>query len=258
MSERRSLAHLARPGCNVLAAGLALLIVMLFALGPWEELRPFLLVLPVVAAGYLIYRRSAIRKLGQLTNAWTDLARQTGLVFTPGTVSRLGIHSPPSLAGEYRGHRVAVSKIVQHQAAGESTIPAVYTRISIQVDNPGNFSFSLDPMLLGLFRRGRASATGDAEFDRRFRVKGHPPEFKRSATGLLVNRRDLLIRRPREVIMLTDSPLAWRSWGRPSIRLQGSDLSCFQSGVPTEVDHQIAVLNLLCDLAGQVEGGPRR
>jgi hypothetical protein len=251
MNERRSLARLARPGCNVLAAGVALLIVILTVLGPWEELRPLLPVLPVVAAGYLLYRRSAFRKLEQLTNAWTDLAHQTGLALIPGSVSRLGIHSPPSLAGEYRGHKVSVSKIVQHQAAGETSIPAVYTRISIQVTNPGDFRLSLDPRLGLVVRR---AVTGDAEFDRRYKVKGHPPEFQRSAIGLLVNRRDLLIRRPRQVILLTDSPLAWRSWSRPSIRLQGSDLSCFQSGVPTEVDHQILVLNLLCDLALLVEG----
>lgn len=53
--------------------------------------------------------------------------------------------------------------------------------------------------------------------------------------------------------MGTAYPLSWTTWSPPSIMLEGSRLVCYQHGVVTDTSFQVALLDLLSDLAGLAE-----
>jgi hypothetical protein len=135
----------------------------------------------------------------------------------------------------------------------EGTIPAVFTRIWLEVKNRGGCQLHVSSKwFLSRIFSSRQVNSGDPDFDLRFSFKGQPAEFLQRAMQLIVHH-PILLDRPDEVIMLTDYPLSWVNWSRPSIHLEGGELVCMQSGVPTQVSGQISMLDLLCDLAELAE-----
>lgn len=195
----------------------------------------------------------SLHKQKRLVEIWSEFAQQTGLKIDRGTIYFLGNSIPPSVSGVYRGRRVSVSKYVQYEASYEGSIPVVFTCTSIDVKNPGAAYLAITPKsLMGRLFKTEGISSGDQQLDKRFKFDGHPADFLRKALRLFVQH-SMSFEHPKGVILRTDSPLTITNWARPSIYLQGLALTCFQSGVLTDVQGQVQILNLLCDLAELVE-----
>lgn len=77
------------------------------------------------------------------------------------------------------------------------------------------------------------------KFDRCFSIDGAPREYLQRAVDLICRSEPGL--------------LAWMIHYRPSIELKGENIYCWQNGEFTDLNSQIALLNLLCDLADLAE-----
>ncbi len=211
----------------------------------------FIVGFAVLAIGFVVWDQGRRREtLGQV---WWQLAAHAGLIFHGLELDLWGSSRSPAVSGAYRGRQVRVSRIVQQIDASEGSVPAVYTRMSLEVNNAAGCRLSLGSasFLERIFGRDR-TRSGDKEFDHRFRVSGDPATFAQKAVEVLASHVDLFAR-PAGVIQRTDCAWSWVSWSPPSIQLKGPELTCTQSGVPTYIPHQVALLNLLCDLAELAE-----
>jgi hypothetical protein len=213
-----------------------------------------------VGVAFLIHREIEQSHYDVLSEAWSALAQQAGLSFIPASKSMFGNYGPASVRGQYRGRNISIKKVFEvlefpFGKYDDDDIYLVFTQISFSVTNPANFSLSVGenvwrpkPVVEGWI------ASGDKEFDRYFALKGWPREFLQKSVNLIMPRKSLLLQRPPRTIQLTTNPLGSTSWRRPSIELKGSELVCRQHGVLTDVHKQIALLNLLCDMAELAEG----
>jgi hypothetical protein len=87
--------------------------------------------------------------------------------------------------------------------------------------------------------RSTEISSGNLGFDRRFSVTGSPHEYLQGAVDLIVQSDPHLF--------------AWILRNFPSVELKGERLVCDQNAELTNVDDQIALLNLLCDMAELAE-----
>lgn len=198
------------------------------------------------------------RRQDKLCRIWSELARDVGLSFNPGSRSFFWNYNPPSLGGKYRGRFISIAKVVE-SCGGEYAVSSVHTKISLLVINPANFLLTVrDKGLLAKVLRRKGVVSGDKHFDRQFTVEGSPREFVQRAVMLIVGQSGLMLNRPQQVIMLTEYPFQWRTWSRPSIEFKGSGLVCYQSGILADVKLQTAFLDLLCDLAELAEAMMRQ
>lgn len=189
--------------------------------------------------------------------AWSELARQTGLTFDPGSKAS-SIFRPgrePQVTGRYRGRFLTLTKDYEYiDTYSGGGVTAVFTRIWVSVANPAGLSLELrDKSILDRVFKKRAVATVEEGLHWPFVATGLPAAFVQRAQALILQRRDILVRRPAGVIKLTDHPFSWTPWRRPSIKMKGPDLVFRMSGVLAVVQTQIALIDLLCDLAELTE-----
>ncbi len=184
----------------------------------------------------------------ELTCTWSALAEATGLDFRGVQSDYWGSSQSPSLSGLYRGRYVEVSRLIEQQDAYDGSIPLGYTCIVVDLDNRAGcrLTFGASSLLDRIFHHGHVSS-GDADFDHRFRVSAEPAGFARRAAEALASHPELFVKH-HGIIQCIEAGLSGVSSRPPSIRLRGSYVSCTQSDVPA-VHHQVALLNLLCDLA---------
>jgi hypothetical protein len=174
--------------------------------------------------------------------AWPELAQRTGLTYTPATKPQKWWDSsvyPPNVHGEYRGRYLSLDSITMDR--GRIDIPVYQnTSISLNVENYAPCSLSIQAKnALDYIRKPIELPSGNLDFDRCFTVTGSPREYVLAAADRIIHSDPRLF--------------AWIMQKFPSIELKGENLVCDQNGELTNVDDQIALLNLLCDLAELAE-----
>jgi hypothetical protein len=196
----------------------------------------------VIGALWLALRRR--RELEKQVKAWPELARRTGLTYSPASGSQQGRSAHlnrPSVRGKYRGHYVSVDLVTRGNP--EEPMWHVYqnTSIGVHVDNRASFWLSIRPKM-GLSKQHTSNdvSSGNRDFDRCVSVEGWPRKYRQMAARLIVHRYPRL--------------MGWLMHNDPCIDLRGALLVCWQNGEVTEVEDQIALLDLLCDLAELAEG----
>jgi len=177
----------------------------------------------------------------QKAKSWPALARAMGLTYEPDDHSLWGDRDP-AIRGEYRGHLMmmgfARTGYAYSISSLEVNVPADIPRLSLVVKNPANIRFTIQPK--GFFVRTsriEAVSSGDEDFNKLFVVKGQPGDYvKRAVQRIVASGFHVLDCLHRNI----------------SIELNGSNLACTQGRV-LAVEDQIALFNLLCDLAKLAE-----
>jgi hypothetical protein len=173
------------------------------------------------------------------TRTWPELARQTGLAYEAGSsLQWYLIHRhPPRLNGLYRGHHVTITRVTHYNYEHGNS---VCTQASLQVRNHGDSSLSFHPRRL--FQHA-CLPIRDVRFERNFTLSGEPPEFAQGAIEL--------------VLKAPPNLHEWllRSKPKPFITLKGPSLTC-SCDAPRDIQTQIALLNLLSDIARFTEEIP--
>lgn len=182
----------------------------------------------------LARRSEAIRQV----DAWSELAQHTGLIYTPAN----NLY-PPSVHGEYRGRSLSINLFIYGDR--DKTFALIYqnTSIALEVENHPGLSLSIQA------RRDRVRksnnmefSSGSQDFDRLFSVTGSPREFIQKAVDLVVQSNPRL--------------LTWIMRSLPSIELKEGKFVYDQNGELSNVDDQIALLDLLCNMAELAEKDP--
>ncbi len=205
----------------------------------------------LIITGAVLIAKINLNRHTKLIEIWSELSRQTGLEFERGHVYWIGSSDPPSVSGLYRHRRVSISKVVINIGDYEGTVPVVFTRITLQVDNSHTRLLDIrsKPFLLSLLRDG---GSGNRYFDKHFKCKRYPDEFIQQIARW-VSQQPALWERPDGVFMLSDHFLSAVNWSPPTIHIEDCLLTYTQSGVISNVPMQVHILNLLCDLAYLVE-----
>lgn len=197
-----------------------------------------LLVLFLIIPPWLALSRR--KELQKQVDAWPKLSQRTGLAYTPATMTQKWWDSsvyPPSVRGEYRGRFLSMAQISSNT---DSSFPYQNATISLNVRNGAHFSLSIQAKkVLAYIHKTVEVRSGDTDFDRRFSAIGSPCEYVLGAADLIIRSDPRL--------------LAWIMRSFPSIELKGENLFCSQNSELTNLDDQIALLNLLCDLAELAE-----
>jgi hypothetical protein len=164
-------------------------------------------------------------------DAWSELARHTGMTYSPGY--------PPSVHGEYRGHNLSIALITYGDLDRESIIYQ-NASISLSVQNSACCSLSIQgKSILDYIGQPSEVSSGNLDFDSRFTARGSPCEYVQEAVELIARREPRLLK--------------WILWHLPSINLKGDTLSLSQNSELTNVDDQLALLDLACDLTELTE-----
>jgi hypothetical protein len=181
------------------------------------------------------------KELQKQVETWPELAQRTGVAFNPNVFnSPFREYYRPGLRGEYRGHSLAVDLFIYGDADRMDAFIYQNTSISLDVENRGLFSFSIHAErvrddtheMLGI-------SSENPDFDRHYSITGSPREYVQGAVDLIGGSEPQL--------------LTWILRNSPFIELKGDHLVCDQNGELTNVDNQLALLNLLCDLAELAE-----
>ncbi len=168
------------------------------------------------------------RKPGQ---GWRELAARTTLTYHPRNFPR-GIMTD-SLRGIYAGRPL----MLQTVRGGETQ--ALYTRISVRIDNPANHTLALTPR--NVFTRiarwlgVEYTPVGDEAFDRRFFTLGRPAELPHVVFAAPELRRFFRHARPLD------------------IRLLGNDLHLDIRGYEADIGYLHRCFDLICALAAAIE-----
>jgi hypothetical protein len=222
-------------------AGLA--VVSFWWLPEWWGLLVFILLASMwlvlfAKALPMVYRAGA----RHIAKSWPDLARAAGLTYEPDDHSLWGDRYP-ALRGEYRGRflmmgfaRAGYSYSI---SSLEASVPTDNPRFSLAVKNPANIRFTMQPK--GFFVRAsriEAVTNGDEDFDSLFVIKGEPGDYVKSAVQWIIASGSRTLNCLRQNVS--------------SIELNGSYLVCAQ-GRALAIENQIALFNLLCNLAELAE-----
>lgn len=191
-----------------------------------------LIILLVFIGLVIVFIPRALRQRAAQAEAWKQFAQRSGLLLNAAELDSGGSPASPVVSGEYRGRRVSLFKDVTEYFAYDGSIPVVHTVLSLGVENAHDYQLAF---------QGRS-----------FKHRGDPPEFVEKALRLLEANSELFNHR-RGATMLTEAVLTLVNWKPPSIILKGRELTCTQSGVPTDIPHQVELLNVLCDLAELAE-----
>ncbi len=164
-------------------------------------------------------------------HAWGDLASQLGLTLETGG-SFLAF---PKVTGNYRGHDLVLDTFTRGYGKQRRT----YTRIVMTINNPANVQLSLyDENVFSRVAQALGSKdiqVDDPEIDRRFRIQGQPEE----AVKLLF-----------ESGMLREQLLDLKAL---DLGLDGTSLRYSRQGIEKGIERLQNVLNLMGELATQVE-----
>jgi hypothetical protein len=201
------------------------------------------------------WRRRAQRQQRSVDDAWSGLARRTGLSYDPGSGAALlgGIavaRKKPSIRGRYRGRPLLLTIVGESVSLYDGVVWIAHTRVWIKVRNHVGCSLIVQEkgLLARTFRKGKTPSETLA-IDPRFSVKGRTPEFRQHAISLIGS-----LSRDRPTMQINQSPFFWTSHSRsPIIKLKGSDLFWQQYDVLTDASELITLLNQLCDLAQLIE-----
>lgn len=176
------------------------------------------------------------RQIQLQVDAWPEVARRTGLSFDPNIFNiPKPLYHYPGLRGEYRGHSLSV-KLFADSERNE----APNTITSIDTQNYASFSLCVQAKSpLEYIHQITRFPSENPDFDRRFSVIGSPDEYVQGAVDLVVRSEPRL--------------LAWILRSFPTIELKRDSLICRQHREFTNVDDQIALLDLLCDIADLAE-----
>lgn len=182
------------------------------------------------------------RDVERQVQAWMELAQRSGLTFDSNIFNAPArvVHSP-GVHGQYRNRPVSITLLGVY----ERDVPAYYllpphTSISIQLKNCARVSLCIQAKTFHEYMQGITEVhSGNLGFDGHFNVKSSPYEYVQSAI-------DLMLRNDTNL-------LSWILQHFPSIELREENLTCRQNGELTSVDDQLALLNLLCDLAELAE-----
>ena len=182
----------------------------------------------IVPCWLAILRRKETKRQ---VEAWSKLARQTGMTYTSGYL--------PSVHGEYRGRYLSIALItsgdVDHQYM-------IYQNASIQlnVQNSAGFTLSIQgKRVLDYIDPNPDVSSRSLDFDRHFHAMGMPHGYVQAAIERIVQSEACLLK--------------WIMRNFPSIELKGETLTFSQNGELTSVNDQLALLDLLCDLAELTE-----
>ncbi len=180
-------------------------------------------------AGFAILSQYLMRQAQR--RSWEELASQSGLTLDAGG----SFLSSPTVTGVHRGHEVVVDTFMR----GTGKNRHVYTQVRMTVTNPRDLRLSLygENVFTQLAQTlgSRDIQVDDPEIDRRFRIKGEPEEAVKSLFVYGAFRQQLL-----ELPAL-------------NLSLQGNTLRYEHSGVEKNVERLQKLLNLLSELATQVE-----
>lgn len=175
----------------------------------------------------LARRRETIRQV----EAWLELSQRTGLTCTPGY--------PRSVRGEYRGRSLQLALFTFGDPDHDAPV-FQNTSIRLDVQNCARFSLSIQAKsVLDYTDKQMAASSGILDFDRHYKIMGSPRAYMQGVVDLIVQSEPHL--------------LEWMMRKFPSIELTGEHLICEQNSELTNVDDQIALLNLLCDMAELAE-----
>jgi hypothetical protein len=189
------------------------------------------LVVILVAAGALGAVLFVTRKRRKKP-AWEELAARTTLTYQPRNYTRSIMTD--SLKGVYAGRQLVLQTV-----RGGGELQTLYTRISVQVNNPADYRLSLTPrnVLTRLVRRlgVRYTPVGDEAFDRRFFTLGRPAELPHAVFASPELRRFFRQARPLD------------------IKLSGNNLQLDIRGYETDIDYLHRCFDLICALAASIE-----
>jgi hypothetical protein len=188
----------------------------------------------VVALGRAFVQQATARPMD---DSWPELAQSSGLTYEPDERSLLGTRYP-GMHGEYHGRKLLMTFALE-ETYTDDVSPHAYPRFTLDIDNRAEIQFSIRSK--DIFARASlldAIASGNEDFNRLFVVKGKPGNYVKravehiSATGF--HTLDCLLRDVRYV-ELKESQLVWSQVGA------------------LEIEDQIALFNLLCNLAELAE-----
>jgi hypothetical protein len=173
-------------------------------------------------------------------NAWPELALRTGLTYTKKPQKWWDpAVNPPSISGDYRGRYLTMYLFNYGNPDRIDTLIYQNTSILLDVQNCAQLSLFIVGKDAGNTHMILDIPSGNRDFDRCFSVTGSPREYVQGAVDLIVQSDPHLF--------------AWIMRYFPSIELKGERLICEQNGELTSIDDQVALLNLLCDLAELAE-----
>ena len=195
----------------------------------------------IVPCWLALLRRQDVRRQ---VNAWPELARRTGLTFDPNIFNiPLRNYRLPGLRGEYRNRSLTVKLITSGDLDSDNPIILQNTSISLNVENSAGLSLSIQAKgFRDYICKVKQVPSGNLGFDRRFSATGSPREYVQAVVDRIVQSDPHL--------------LAWMMRSSPSMELKGDHLTCSQNGELTNVDDQIAFLDLLCNIAELAEKDP--
>ena len=188
-----------------------------------------ILALFIIVPCWLAILRSKETK--RQVEAWSELARQTGMTYTPRYL--------PGVHGEYRGRYLSIALITSGDVDHEYMI---YQNASIQVNVQNSACFALSiqgKRVLDYIEPASDFSSGSLDFDRHFHAIGVPHGYVQAALQRIVRSEACLLK--------------WIMRNFPSIELNGETLTFSQNGELTSVNDQLALLDLLCDLAELTE-----
>ncbi len=206
---------------------------------------------------YLSTRSQAQRE--ELAGIWSGLAEATGLTLDPRNdlLPAYGASAQPALTGSYRGRPTTVGVSVSVGDRDSGLPPNVYFVTTLRVANLGHLTLTIRAKGgLAKWQALPPANSGNRAFDRRYSVKGTPTDFTEAALALIVKRTPITLSRPSNVVLMTHpdaTGFSRATWQLPSIELEGSDLICVQHGALKHVHDQIALLDMLCELANLAE-----
>lgn len=162
--------------------------------------------------------------------AWQEIASVAGMTLLPPTVVD-GERKPWRVSGVFRGRKLVMDTVTRLVGSAEFSRPAVYTRITGDVQNKVGGSFEIERRLLF----GASNPHVDPGFDRRFVVSSHPGDFAA---------RIFKCPKVRGQLLRAD----FLGAGLKIDKLQFAML-----GVKTDIQAAISMFHLVCNIAEAVE-----
>jgi hypothetical protein len=196
------------------------------------------------------YLRYAQAKRMAWERGWRELATRTGLKFEtnvsltdpavnsasgPIKIS-FGSQTPHTtrVTGQYKNRSLTLDTFTQSQTSGETNLPVTSTRLTLEISQPPNRSFSLAEK--GLLPGGNSIPLNDQPFEEHFVVVSQPEEFARQVLASADLRQRLLALRP-----------------RVRVSVEGEELRLEQDQLHTDADFLVSFIELGNDLAAAVE-----
>ncbi len=201
-----------------------------------SQFSPYLIIiaffgLDVLIVGLAFFVRYQRRQA--TSRAWDDLALRTGLALRKGSWFTM-----PELSGEFRRRPLRLYAFSRGSGRNRTS----YTGIALTVSNSTGSTLGISPSntfvdFFGKLFHAQDVEIGNLEFDSRFTIKSHPPDFAKVALD------DSMVRM--EIMEIN---------GYFNITLSGSMLDFSQRGIQRDTSALERLFNTLSDLADRAEG----